>query len=94
MQYICPDLICPHCGKKTYFVIDKYLCWVNKQTCSECGKTFKAVSVLKGTSVKSYSAFPDEIDLEKDVFIHYHCYIPSKREEELCKIEEKDNEST
>ena len=88
MRYICPDLICPYCGKHTFYVIDKVQFWVSEQTCQSCGKIFEAISELKGTSVKSYESFPDKIDLEKDVFIHYHCYIPSKREEELCKIED------
>ena len=89
MQYICPDLICPHCEKHTDYVIGEGLCWVNRQTCQNCGKTFKAIMNLRDTPIKSYgSSLGRKIDLENDVFISFNCYIPSKREEELCKIEE------
>lgn len=91
MQYICPDLICPHCGKHTNYVIGEGLFWVSKQTCSECGKTFKAISKIKNTPLKSHEGVLEWLDFERDVFISYNCYIPSKREEELCKIEENNN---
>lgn len=75
MNYICPDLICPYCGKHTYYNIDRVQYVTSKQVCQNCGKIFQATMQEPRER--------DELTSDDIFFLNYTAYkVPKLKEKE------------